>query len=129
MSGSDSSGDRPQNLTVYYDGGCPICRREIDLYRRQNGAEFISWVDVADQKGDQVTADLSRQTALSRFHVRQRDGRLVSGAAAFAALWSALPAWRLPGRILALPGIRHAAEVMYGVFLLLRPLLQRVTLR
>jgi predicted DCC family thiol-disulfide oxidoreductase YuxK len=37
-------GDR---LTVYYDGGCPICAREIGFYRARPGAEGFDWVNVA----------------------------------------------------------------------------------
>lgn len=34
-------------LTVYYDGACPLCRREIEFYRRRRGADAIEWVDAA----------------------------------------------------------------------------------
>jgi predicted DCC family thiol-disulfide oxidoreductase YuxK len=34
-------------LTVYYDGACPVCSREMGFYQRQAGADDIQWVDVA----------------------------------------------------------------------------------
>jgi hypothetical protein len=37
-------GDR---LTVYYDGSCPICSREIGFYRARPGADGFDWVNVA----------------------------------------------------------------------------------
>ncbi len=34
----------PASCTVYYDGTCPLCRREIAFYRRCAGATSIVWV-------------------------------------------------------------------------------------
>ena len=31
---------QPPALTVYFDGACPVCSREIAMYRRQPGAEL-----------------------------------------------------------------------------------------
>ena len=121
--------DEQHQVTVYFDGACPLCRREINLYRGFKGANNISWVDVSSQEGTQCAPDLSKEAALKRFHIRCRDGKLASGAAAFAGLWMAFPGLRWAGRILALPGIRHIAEVIYIVFLRVRPLLQKITPR
>lgn len=110
-----------KTLTVYYDGACPVCSREIGVYRGCAGAERIEWVDVAAPgQPETVAADLSRARALARFHVRAEDGTLVSGAAAFAALWCALPAWRLIGRVASWPPIARALELLYRGFLRLR---------
>lgn len=108
-------------LTVYYDGACPICSREIGVYRACDGAERIEWVDVgAARAPESVAPDLSRADARARFHVRSADGSLVSGAAAFATLWRALPAWRRLGRLAAWPPATRLLEALYRGFLALR---------
>jgi predicted DCC family thiol-disulfide oxidoreductase YuxK len=50
--------------TVYYNGGCPICSREISFYRRRPGGDSFAWVDVtqADEAalGPGLTCDAAR---------------------------------------------------------------------
>lgn len=116
-----------ETLTVYYDGACPLCRTEIGHYRNCTGAERIGFVDLASVETDApLGPGLTCPTAQARFHVRDADGRLTSGAAAFAKLWSVLPAWRWLGRIVGLRvfGFRlilPVAEAAYRLFLPLRP--------
>ena len=110
-------------LTVYFDGSCPLCRREIALYRRQRGAERLAWVDVSAPAA--LGEGLSCEAAMRRFHVREAQGRLLSGGAAFARLWRALPGWRVLGWVFAGPPLSWALEAAYRVFLPLRPRLQR----
>jgi predicted DCC family thiol-disulfide oxidoreductase YuxK len=107
------------DVTVYYDASCPLCRREISLYRGRSEASFV---DVSDPGN--APPDLSPEEAMARFHVRE-NGRLLSGAAAFAALWRVTRGFRLAGRIAGLPGIRHVLEAGYRAFLLVRPAVQR----
>lgn len=109
-------------FTVYYDGGCPMCRREIGFYQRQLGAERLRWVNLMDGDPAGLGADLDQAEALARFHVRRADGRLASGALAFALLWQQLPRLRWAGRIAALPGVVHVLEVGYRMVLRLRKL-------
>lgn len=123
-SGSGCVTPAPANVTVFYDGACPLCRSEIGLYRRCAGADRIAFIDVAATDGDEVAPDLDKRAALARFHVRRADGALVSGAAGFAALWLALPGWRWLGRIVMLPVVQPMAELAYRAFLVLRPAIQ-----
>lgn len=113
---------RPYRLTVYYDGECPVCTREVGFYRRRNGAEDIRWVNLAQCDDSELGADLARDAAYARLHARLPDGRLLSGARAFAALWQALPVFRLAGRIAALPGVVRMLDWGYRGFLRLRRL-------
>ena len=114
-------------LTIYFDGSCPLCRREIAFYRRLRGAERLQWLDVS--AGAPLGQDLSCEAAMRRFHVRDAQGRLLSGGAAFARLWRALPGWRVLGWCFAWPPMSFALEGAYRAFLPLRPGLQRLLRR
>ncbi len=81
-------------VTVYFDGSCPLCRREIGFYKNSAGSDQIIWQDVSRVSDGQVAGDLSCQQAMARFHVRGADGALKSGAAAFVELWMSLKYWR-----------------------------------
>ena len=56
--------------TVYFDGDCPVCRREIAHYQRQRGAEAIAWVDASRCDEAALGPGVDRAMVLSRFHVR-----------------------------------------------------------
>ena len=122
-------------LTVLYDGACPLCRREIGLYRGLQPLQSDMPVCFADVSNAAFPLPLAlppgttREQLLARFHVRGRDGQLLSGAQAFLALWAALPGWRwlaLAGR---LPGAAWVMEHTYRLFLRWRPTLQRWAFR
>lgn len=106
----------PAPLQVFYDGGCPVCSREIAFYKARPGADGFEWVNV-DGTPEALGPDLTREAALARMHVRLADGTLVSGAAAFAAMWRQMPGFRWLGTLLAIPPFGWLAEIGYRVFL------------
>ena len=114
-------------LTVLYDGACPLCRREIGIYRGLQPLRPDSPVCFADVSDTALAlpTGTSREQLLARFHVRGRDGQLLSGAQAFLALWAALPRWRWLALVGRLPGAAWVLERSYRLFLRWRPTLQR----
>ena len=112
-------------LLVWYDGGCPLCRREIALMRRLDRRNAIEFQDAASLA---ETCPINRAELLARFHARE-DGRLLSGAAAFAAMWRAIPCLRPLGLAARNPVILTALERLYKIFLILRPRLQHLVRR
>jgi predicted DCC family thiol-disulfide oxidoreductase YuxK len=112
-------------VTVYFDGSCPLCRREIGFYKKCAGAEQIAWQDVSQALDGQVASDLSCQQAMARFHVRDAQGHLKSGAAGFIELWLSLPGWRWLGKVFAHPPGVWLLEKCYVGFLRIRPSIQR----
>jgi predicted DCC family thiol-disulfide oxidoreductase YuxK len=113
---------RMHEVTVWYDGACPLCTREIALMRRLDWRRRILFVDVADPGS---SCPIDRSSLLARFHAAE-NGRLYSGAAAFAAMWRAIPMLRPLGLAARNPALLGLLERLYGRFLLVRPRLQRL---
>ena len=67
-----------------------------------------------------------RSEYLARFHVQRENGQVLSGAAAFAALWATLPGWRWLALLARLPGATPLLELVYRGFLLVRPQMQGI---
>lgn len=107
-------------IQVYFDGGCPVCSREIAFYRARPGAAGFEWVDVSRADAAELGAGLDREAAMARMHVRRADGILLSGAAAFAEMWRGMPGFRWLGWLLAMPPFGWIAEVGYRGFLVVR---------
>ncbi len=112
-------------LTVLYDGACPLCRREIALYRGLPADQPLAFVDVSDTT-TALPPGRDRAQLLARFHVLGADGRLVDGARGFVALWAVLPGWRRLAQLAAMPGAAGLMEIGYRAFLRLRPAMQRL---
>jgi predicted DCC family thiol-disulfide oxidoreductase YuxK len=111
------------SLTVWHDGACPLCRREIALMRRLDRRGAISFVDASDP-AEGCPAD--RDALLARFHAQEHGRAMVSGAAAFAAMWRAIPLLRPLGLAARNPAVLAGLEQAYRVFLRIRPKLQGV---
>ena len=118
----------PDGLTVLYDGACPLCRREIGVYRGLTPTEPLGFCDISDPAVSlpaPLPAGLSQADLLARFHVQHADGRIESGARAFISLWERLPYWRWLARLGRLPGMAALMEIAYRGFLRVRPTMQR----
>ena len=106
--------------TVYFDGACPVCRREIAHYRRLRGSDAIAWVDASSCNESALGPGLDRSLVLRRFHVREGDGTLISGAAAFVAIWRRLPAFAWLATLASLRPMPAVLDVGYWIFLRVR---------
>lgn len=109
-------------LKVWYDGACPLCLREIALMRRLDRRGRITFVDVAE--GADPSCPVDRSELLARFHAEE-EGRILSGAAAFAAMWRAIPVLRPLGLLARNRAVLRLLEAAYVRFLRVRPRLQR----
>jgi len=115
--------------SVYYDGGCPLCRAEIATYQQAAGGDTLAWVDAQACGVAELGSGLDRSHALARLHVRRADGTLLQGAAAFAEIWPVLPNWRWLARVARLPVVLPLLDVAYTIFLRIRPLWRPATSR
>jgi predicted DCC family thiol-disulfide oxidoreductase YuxK len=111
-------------IRVLYNDTCPVCRFEINAYRRRAQAEGLPIrFDVLDRAEDW---GLTPDQAARQLHV-WHSGKVLSGMAAFRALWSAMPRWRWLARVTGWPMIRPLANLAYDR--IAAPILYRAHLR
>lgn len=115
----------PSEVTVFYDGSCPLCLAEVGQYKRADSNDALSLVDVSsdDFVGD---TQITQQAAMARFHVRLADGRQVSGAHGFVEVWRVIPSWSGLAKLASIPGVLPLLELFYRFFLGARPLMVRI---
>ena len=90
--------------------------------RRLDTRGAIHFVDAIQSEAEACPID--RRELLARFHAQENDA-LVSGAAAFAAMWRAIPILRPIGLLARSPTVLRSLETVYLGFLHIRPALQR----
>lgn len=95
----------PLRPVVFFDGGCPRCRREIAHYQRFAEADQLDWVDLHAHPQALAGTGLDWQQVMREFHVLDADGQWHRGVAAFAELWRHFPRWRWLARLVRIPGI------------------------
>lgn len=77
-------------LTIFFDGACPICDREIALMRRLDRRECLVFCDFSRPDYDPTSIDISPAELGRIIHARWGDGTVITGVDVFRAMWEAV---------------------------------------
>lgn len=110
-------------LTLFYDGACPLCVREIGLLRRLDRRGALAFENVAEANAS-VSCPIDRQQLLARFHAQLPNGDIVDGARAFTEAYSRLPGLSFIGPLGRFGPTRYILDLLYSFFLRIRPAMQ-----
>jgi predicted DCC family thiol-disulfide oxidoreductase YuxK len=80
---------------VFFDGACPLCRREILFLRRLDRRRAIRFTDIAAPDFDPSVLGRSPHELMARIHGRDATGTLVEGVEVFRRLYAAVGFERL----------------------------------
>lgn len=102
-------------LTLFYDGSCPLCAREIASLRAHDSRAAITFVDINDLHQFDLYPQISYDDAVSTLHAIDSDGTVLLGLDANVAVWSAVGKMRWL-KVLRWPIIRIGADAAYRLF-------------
>lgn len=124
-------------LLVFYDGGCPLCSREIAFYNKINrnseaniafiNLEEISPLSDGDDKMSNTSSsrlkelttkyNISVPAAYRRIHALGEDGSVHTSAKALCEIWTRLNYWWILGLFMRkIPGVLPLADSIYEFF-------------
>lgn len=78
------------DIEVFFDGGCPLCRREINMLRRKDRHQRIRFTDIDSPEFQDATLGVTRDQLMAEIHGRLSDGTLIKGVEVFRRLYSAV---------------------------------------
>lgn len=108
---SNTAAPSTPELTLYYDGQCPLCVAEVAFLQSRNATGELAFVDITQADFAQAGHHISCEAAMAQIHGRTADGQVLVGVPVFAAAYklAKLPvlAWLLSRRWL-LPVLQPA---------------------
>ena len=71
-------------LTIFFDGGCPLCKREIYFLQSRNKKGYLSFIDIntSDFYLD-LKYGITYKQAMERIHALKSDGSLIKDIKVF----------------------------------------------
>ena len=110
------NGTRPPfAVEVFFDGACPLCRREIEMLQRKDKERRILFTDIADPKFDPASVGVSWDSLMARIHGRLPDGTLIEGVEVFRRLYAAVGFGSLVA-LTRLPLVTELLDLSYRAF-------------
>ncbi|MCQ3028373.1 DUF393 domain-containing protein [Pseudomonas tremae] len=107
-------------LTLYFDGECPLCAREVKILRARAAPDRLSFVDISDEAFDAEAVGFTLAQMESSLHAKFDDGTWVTGLDATLWSWRAagLGFWAAP---LSWRWARPLLNIVYRLFCRWRP--------
>ncbi|MEZ6094300.1 MAG: DUF393 domain-containing protein [Pirellulaceae bacterium] len=100
---------------VFFDGDCPLCKREIQWLKRLDAKQQIDFVDIASNEFRTARCEKSHDELMAQIHGQLPDGEWVVGADVFRELYS-LVGFRWLVAVTRLPGIHAGTNFLYRIF-------------
>jgi len=102
-------------ITVCYNGACPVCRAGMTRYAAVAGKHALpmGWDDINAAPELFRRHGISFDDALRRLYAVDDQGRLLRGVDVFIAIWRRLPGYRWLGALAGFPLVRPFAWFVY----------------
>ena len=78
------------DIEVFFDGGCPLCRREITFLRRWDRRRKIRFTDISSPDFQEAAVGMTGETLMAQLHGRLPDGTWLRGVEVFRRMYAAV---------------------------------------
>ena len=103
------------DVEVFFDGACPLCRREMAVVRRWDRRQRIRFTDIADPTFRASDVGKTHEDLMAQMHGRLPDGTLIRGVEVFRRLYAAVGFGPLVA-LSRLPLLSQILDLGYVVF-------------
>jgi predicted DCC family thiol-disulfide oxidoreductase YuxK len=102
-------------VEVFFDGACPLCRREINLSKHWDRRQRLRFTDISDPAFDPNSVGKTQSELMARMHGRLPDGTWVQGVEVFRRLYTAVGFGPIVW-LTRLPVVSQLLDLGYSIF-------------
>ena len=71
-------------LTIFFDGGCPLCKREVDFLQSRDQKKYLKFIDINSSNfGLEINYGITYKQAMERIHALKNDGSFIKDIEVF----------------------------------------------
>lgn len=107
-------------ITVFFDGACPICVREVKRWRNAPFSCPVEWFDITGQEEALQARGIDPRRAMLQLHIQTESGQTFVSIDSYALLLKQLPRWRWLGVLMSLPVVRPLLGWFYDGLTVMR---------
>jgi len=102
-------------IEMFYDGDCPICRRETDLLKKLDRHSRIRFTNIAAPEFDPKSLGRTQNQLMAEIHGRLPDGTWITGVEVFRRLYTCAGFGPLVV-LTRMPLVRNLLNLGYRIF-------------
>jgi predicted DCC family thiol-disulfide oxidoreductase YuxK len=99
-------------ITLFYDGGCPLCRRQVAWVKHRRKQDDVHFIDIRAQGFDPAQWGRTCDELMGRMFALDGEGRWYTGMDSIRALYAVL-GYRGRVRLSSLPGLDTMLDRLY----------------
>lgn len=106
---------KENNITVYYDGSCPSCIKDMHTYDKLSieAGKPVTWMDITGREDHLRRIGIDPVRALMELHIKDQNQNVLSELDAYIVLMNRLPRLKPLAWLIGLPVLRPLFAKLY----------------
>lgn len=114
-----------EKLTIFYDGACHLCSKEIEHYKKIDSTHKILYLDIAKKSFNFSDYNFDEKILKKYFHVRDQNLKIHMGVDAFYLIWKELDTFKFFQSLYEFNPTQKIMKIFYYLFSQVRPFLPK----
>ena len=103
-------------LTIFYDGACIVCAKEINHYKAKDDRNLLDLVDISSSEFDASKFNLDPVKLNVHMHTMDNENNVFIGVDSFLEIWKRLNGYRILVPFFGSKILRPSMNFGYNIF-------------
>ncbi len=105
-----------KKISIFYDGKCNLCSKEINYYKKIDEKKKLEFIDVTHEKKKLKKLKINYNDSLMFLHVIDKNGHVHKGVEGFIIIWQELQYWRYLAVFVSFTPVKILVSFFYKIW-------------